>query len=83
MPTCHPTTGSCWHGQHWRQYARPGKSGITFDHILSRLQAELQKGSETGAELHSLTGAMNDIHETFGGNLVRTIILLFHATQSN
>ena len=54
-----------------------------FDHILSCLQAELQKGSETGAELHSLTGVMNDIHETFGGNLVRTIILLFHATQSN
>lgn len=49
----------------------PGKSGLTFDHILSRLQGELQKSRETGAELHSLTGAMNDIHETLGGNLVR------------
>ena len=49
----------------------PGKSGITFDHILSHLQGELQKSRETGAELHSLTGAMNDIHEAFGGNLVR------------
>ncbi len=49
----------------------PGKSGLTFDHILSRLQGELQKSRETGAELHSLTGAMNDIHETLGGNMVR------------
>jgi hypothetical protein len=48
----------------------PGKSGISFDHILSRLQGELQKSRETGAELHSLTGAMNEIHETLGGNLV-------------
>ncbi|OBZ78501.1 hypothetical protein A0H81_02129 [Grifola frondosa] len=47
----------------------PGKSGLTFDHILSRLQGELQKSRETGAELSSLTGAMNDIHETLGGNL--------------
>lgn len=48
----------------------PGKSGLTFDHILSRLQGELQKSRETGAELHSLQGAMNDIHETLGGNIV-------------
>ncbi|KAL0569495.1 hypothetical protein V5O48_012477 [Marasmius crinis-equi] len=48
----------------------PGKSGLTFDHILTRLQGELQKSRETGAELHSLTGAMNEIHETLGaGNL--------------
>ena len=51
----------------------PGKSGISFDHILSRLQGELQKSRETGAELHSLTGAMNEIHETLGGNLVSTV----------
>lgn len=49
---------------------QPGKSGLTFDHILSRLQGELQKSRETGAELHSLTGAMNEIHETLGGSLV-------------
>jgi hypothetical protein len=48
----------------------PGKSGLTFEHILSRLQGELQKSRETGAELHSLTGAMSDIHETLGGSLV-------------
>jgi hypothetical protein len=48
----------------------PGKSGLTFDHVLSRLQGELQKSCETGAELHNLTGAMNDIHDTHGGSLV-------------
>lgn len=48
----------------------PGKSGLSFDHILSRLQGELQKSRETGAELHSLTAAMNDIHDTLGGSLV-------------
>jgi len=41
-----------------------GKSGLTFDYILSRLQGELQKSCETGAELRNLTGAMNAIHET-------------------
>ncbi|KAH9918687.1 uncharacterized protein B0H18DRAFT_1086818 [Fomitopsis serialis] len=47
----------------------PGKSGLTFDHILTRLQGELQKSRDTGAELHSLTNAMNEIHDTLGGNL--------------
>jgi hypothetical protein len=46
----------------------PGKSTLSFDHILSRLQTELQKSRETGAELHSLTTAMNDIHDTLGGS---------------
>jgi hypothetical protein len=48
----------------------PGKSGLTFDHIISRLQGELQKSRETGAELHGLTNAMGEIHETLGGSLV-------------
>ncbi|KAI0777539.1 hypothetical protein BD413DRAFT_467114 [Trametes elegans] len=47
----------------------PGKSGLTFDHILSRLQGELQKSRETGAELHSLSSGLAEIHETLGGNL--------------
>ncbi|KAI0051381.1 hypothetical protein FA95DRAFT_1676087 [Auriscalpium vulgare] len=51
----------------------PGKSGLTFDHILNRLQGELQKSRETGSELHSLAGAMNDIHETLGGNLPQSL----------
>lgn len=47
----------------------PGKSGLSFDHILSRLQGELQKSRETGAELHSITTAMNDLQDTMGGAL--------------
>ncbi|OSD07875.1 hypothetical protein PYCCODRAFT_1357554 [Trametes coccinea BRFM310] len=46
----------------------PGKSGLTFDHILSRLHGELQKSRETGAELHSLSSGLAEIHETLGGN---------------
>ncbi|EPQ50380.1 hypothetical protein GLOTRDRAFT_118337 [Gloeophyllum trabeum ATCC 11539] len=45
----------------------PGKSGLTFDHILSRLQNELQKSRDTGSELHSLSDAMNSVHDTLGG----------------
>ncbi|OAX32040.1 hypothetical protein K503DRAFT_805575 [Rhizopogon vinicolor AM-OR11-026] len=45
----------------------PGKNGLSFDHILSRLQGELHKSRETGAELHSLSTAMNDIRDTLGG----------------
>ena len=52
----------------------PGKSGLTFDHILSRLQGELQKSRETGAELHNLTRAMNDIHDTLGGSLLPNLL---------
>lgn len=55
----------------------PGKSGLTFDHILSRLQGELQKSRETGAELHTLTGTMNDIHDTLGGGLVSALSCFF------
>ncbi|KAH9918701.1 uncharacterized protein BXZ73DRAFT_52796 [Epithele typhae] len=47
----------------------PGKSGLTFDHILSRLQGELQKSRETGAELHSLSSGLAEIHDTLGGSL--------------
>ncbi|KAF5338000.1 hypothetical protein D9611_014979 [Ephemerocybe angulata] len=49
---------------------QPGKTGLSFDVILSRLQGELQKGRETGAELNTLTGAMSEIHETLAGGLV-------------
>lgn len=54
---------------------RVGKSGLTFDHILSRLQQELAKSRETGSELNSLTGAMVDIQDTLGGSLVSCSIL--------
>jgi hypothetical protein len=58
-----------------RSVRPPGKSGLTFDHILSRLQGELLKSHETGAELYNLTGAMNDIHDTLGGSLVCITLL--------
>lgn len=48
----------------------PGKTGLIFDLILSRIQGKLQKNRETGAELTSLAGSMNEIHDTLGGNLV-------------
>ncbi|KAG8872988.1 hypothetical protein FRB97_007135 [Tulasnella sp. 331] len=48
---------------------RVGKSGLTFDHILNRLQAELAKSRETGSELNQLTGTMVDIQDTLGGSL--------------
>ena len=45
-----------------------------FDHILNGLQGELQKSQETGAELHHLTGSMNDIHDTLDMSLVHFIL---------
>ncbi|KAG9093329.1 hypothetical protein FS749_014569 [Ceratobasidium sp. UAMH 11750] len=55
--------------------ARPGSKGLSFDHILNKLQMELQKSRETGAELHSLTSAMNDIHDTMGGAVVSRLLI--------
>lgn len=36
----------------------------------SRLQGELQKIRETGAELHPLNGSMDEIHDTLSGTMV-------------
>ena len=44
--------------------------GLNFDHVLHRLQTELQKSKETGGELKDLTGALTDIQDTLSGNLV-------------
>ncbi|ETW84958.1 hypothetical protein HETIRDRAFT_314486 [Heterobasidion irregulare TC 32-1] len=44
-----------------------GKGSLSFDHVLTRLQGGLHKSRETGAELNSLSGAMNEIHETLSG----------------
>ncbi|KAI5453359.1 hypothetical protein NCC49_005838 [Naganishia albida] len=43
--------------------------GLNFDHVLHRLQTELQKSKETGGELKDLTGALTDIQDTLSGNL--------------
>ncbi|KAJ7604903.1 hypothetical protein B0H17DRAFT_1230917 [Mycena rosella] len=56
----------------------PGKSGLTFDHILSRLQGELTKSRETGQDLQILSGAMNEIQDTLGGSLPPTLPLYPH-----
>jgi hypothetical protein len=34
----------------------PGKSALKFDHILSRLQGELQKSRKMGGKLYNITG---------------------------
>ncbi|KAF4578200.1 hypothetical protein EYR40_001631 [Pleurotus pulmonarius] len=52
----------------------PGKSVLTFEHILNRLQGELQKSRETGTELQSLNGTMSKVHDTLGGSLLRQFI---------
>ncbi|KIY72964.1 SMAD/FHA domain-containing protein [Cylindrobasidium torrendii FP15055 ss-10] len=51
----------------------PGKSGLTFEHILTRLQGELQKSRDTGSDLGQLSGSMGDIGETLGGALPPTL----------
>ena len=45
-----------------------GKSGLTFDHMLSRWQVELHKSRGTSAGLHYLIGVMNDIYDRLGGS---------------
>ncbi|KAJ9127251.1 hypothetical protein QFC24_001489 [Naganishia onofrii] len=44
-------------------------AGLNFDHVLHRLQTELQKSKDTGADLQDLTGTMTDIQDTLSGNL--------------
>ncbi|EPQ26731.1 uncharacterized protein PFL1_05710 [Pseudozyma flocculosa PF-1] len=46
---------------------RRGKAGFSFDHVLSKLQNELQRSKEQWNDLGSLTTTMHDIHETLGG----------------
>ena len=59
---------------------RPGKSGLTFDHILSHLQGELQKSQEMGAELHNVTSAVNqnNIHNTLGGSIEQFLLYYYY-----
>ncbi|CAE7115937.1 unnamed protein product [Rhizoctonia solani] len=49
---------------------RPGSKGLSFDHILNKLQMELQRSRETGQELQHLTSAMSDIQDTMGGGAI-------------
>ncbi|SPO29667.1 uncharacterized protein UTRI_05489 [Ustilago trichophora] len=47
---------------------RRSKAGFSFDHVLSKLQSELQRSKDTWNDLGSLTTTMHDIHETLGGS---------------
>lgn len=47
---------------------RRTKAGFSFDHVLSKLQSELQRSKDTWNDLGSLTSTMHDIHETLGGS---------------
>ncbi|WFD03594.1 hypothetical protein MOBT1_002287 [Malassezia obtusa] len=51
---------------------RRGKPGINFDHVIFRLQNELQKSKMVGTELTSLSTTIQNIHETLGGGVVPT-----------
>ncbi|WWC59685.1 uncharacterized protein I303_102247 [Kwoniella dejecticola CBS 10117] len=44
-------------------------SGLTFDHVLTKLQNELRASKETGAELQNLATTFTDIQDTLGGGL--------------
>jgi hypothetical protein len=74
-----PGVASSLSGRAWAEWER-ARSWETFDHILSRLQGELQKSRETGAELYNLTGAMNDIQDTLSGSLVSCSAVLYIPT---
>jgi hypothetical protein len=63
-PQLHPGLGGM--GDGGGRGRAPGR-GLTLDHILSRLQAELAKSRDTGHDLHVLTGALNTIGDTLNG----------------
>lgn len=48
-------------------------NGLSFEHVMMKLQTELAKSRETGAELQELTGSMGDIQDTLGGGLVSLV----------
>jgi hypothetical protein len=63
----------------WGRWARMldprRRVGLRFDHILCQLQDELQKSREMRDELHNVSAAISDIHNTLGGTLVSSIII--------
>ncbi|PWN23598.1 hypothetical protein BCV69DRAFT_309482 [Microstroma glucosiphilum] len=48
---------------------RRGKGSMSFDHILGRLQMELQKSRETGSEIGSLNSTLGELQDSLGGGL--------------
>ncbi|GAA5905174.1 hypothetical protein JCM6882_000400 [Rhodosporidiobolus microsporus] len=59
--------------QHQRGGQRPGgrpgggTNGLSFEHVLSRLQGELQKSRDTGANLTDVNSTLTTVHDTLGG----------------
>lgn len=49
---------------------RRGKAGVNLDHVLFRLQNELQKSKLVGTELKALGTTIQNINETLGGGAV-------------
>ncbi|GAA6055258.1 hypothetical protein JCM3770_001511 [Rhodotorula araucariae] len=43
------------------------QSGLSFEHVLSRLQGELQKSRDTGVNLGDVNSTLNVVHDTLGG----------------
>ncbi|ORY52707.1 hypothetical protein BCR35DRAFT_18771 [Leucosporidium creatinivorum] len=55
-----------------RRGARPlgggqQQNGLSFEHVLNRLQGELQKSRDTGSNLGDLSSTLNDVQDTLGG----------------
>lgn len=48
---------------------RRGKSTMSFDHIIGRLQMELQRSREQGQEISSLSSTVNEIQESLDGGM--------------
>lgn len=46
---------------------RRGKSSANLDHIIFRLQSELQKSKAVGSELHNLSSALQNVQDTLEG----------------
>ncbi|KAI5478422.1 cell cycle arrest in response to pheromone-related protein [Pseudohyphozyma bogoriensis] len=46
-----------------------GSNGLSFDHVLSRLQGELQKSRDTGSHLGDLNSTLNEVHDHLGGGI--------------
>ncbi|GAA6039391.1 hypothetical protein JCM8097_002832 [Rhodosporidiobolus ruineniae] len=44
-----------------------GGHGVSFEHVLSRLQGELQKSRDTGANLTDVNSTLTQVHDTLGG----------------
>lgn len=48
---------------------KPGKSTLSFEHIMSRLREEIQKSRDTNAELNVVVGSMGEIGEAMSGGV--------------